>query len=54
MSRSGRRVESVAGGTAGRSQEGMRVAETPEGRQEVGVACRIVNQDVGVEEESVR
>ena len=55
MSISGRRVERVAGGTAGRSQDGMRVAETPaEGRQEAEVASIIVNQDVGVEEDSVR
>ena len=54
MSISGRRVERVAGGTVGRSQDGMRVAETPEGRQEAEVASIIVNQDVGVEEDSVR
>jgi hypothetical protein len=47
---SGRSVESVEEGRAGRSQEGRRVAETPRGREEAAVASMIVNQEVGVEE----
>jgi hypothetical protein len=47
---SGRSVESVEEGRAGRSQEGRRVAETPGGREEEAVASMIVNQELGVEE----
>ena len=47
MRMSGRSLESVSGGTLGRSHEGMRVAETEGGKRELEVASMMVYQAEG-------